>query len=59
MSTSWGAEQAIRRIGGVPQVIYHTGDWGKEPMIILLGKNSVEVADMAVKIAIEFLKTKG
>jgi hydroxymethylpyrimidine kinase/phosphomethylpyrimidine kinase len=51
MTTRWGAEQAIAKIGRVPQVIYHTGDWGKEPMIILLGRNASEVAEMAVKIA--------
>jgi hydroxymethylpyrimidine/phosphomethylpyrimidine kinase len=51
MTTRWGAEQAITKIGRVPQVIYHTGDWGKEPMIILLGTNAPEVAEMAVKIA--------
>jgi hydroxymethylpyrimidine/phosphomethylpyrimidine kinase len=50
-TTRWGAEQAITKIGRVPQVIYHTGDWGKEPMIILLGTNAPEVAEMAVKIA--------
>lgn len=58
MSTSWGAEQAIKRIGKVPNVIYHTGDWGKEPMIILLGKTAIEVADVAVKIARELRKKR-
>jgi hydroxymethylpyrimidine/phosphomethylpyrimidine kinase len=51
MSTTWGAEQAIKKTGRVPNIIYHTGDWGKEPMITILGKNAVEVAKMAVKIA--------
>lgn len=51
MTTSWGAEQAIKEIGMVPQVIYHTGDWGKEPMIILLGETAVEVAGAAINIA--------
>jgi hydroxymethylpyrimidine/phosphomethylpyrimidine kinase len=51
MSTIWGAEQAIKKIGKVPDMIYHEGDWGKEPMITLLGKNAVEVAKMTVKIA--------
>lgn len=52
-TATWGAEEAIRKFGRVPQIIYHTGDWGKEPMITLLGKTSVEVADVAVKIARE------
>ncbi|MCP8307655.1 MAG: bifunctional hydroxymethylpyrimidine kinase/phosphomethylpyrimidine kinase [archaeon] len=51
MSMIWGAEQAVKKIGKVPDIIYHKGDWGKEPMITLLGKNAVEVVKMAVKIA--------
>ncbi|MFQ6076046.1 MAG: bifunctional hydroxymethylpyrimidine kinase/phosphomethylpyrimidine kinase [Candidatus Bathyarchaeia archaeon] len=51
MTTVWGAEQAVRRIGRVPDAIYHFGDWGKEAMITLLGKSAVEVAHRAVKIA--------
>jgi hydroxymethylpyrimidine/phosphomethylpyrimidine kinase len=51
MSVSWGTDQAIKKVGKVPDVIYHKGDWGKEPMITLLGKNSVEVAKMAIKLA--------
>lgn len=50
-TVSWGVEQAIKRINGVPDVIYHTGDWGKEPIITLIGKDAVEVAEMAVCIA--------
>ena len=51
MSIDWGVEQAVKRIGKVPDVIYHKGDWGKEPMITLLGKNAVEVAKMAIKLS--------
>jgi predicted fused transcriptional regulator/phosphomethylpyrimidine kinase/diadenosine tetraphosphate (Ap4A) HIT family hydrolase len=47
----WGVETAIKKAGTVPDVIYHTGAWGKEPMICLLGLNAVEVAEMAVCIA--------
>jgi len=55
MTTRWGAEEAIRRVGGVPDAIYHTGDWGKEPMITLLGKDALRVAETAVKIAKEMV----
>ncbi len=48
---SWGVEQAINRLGEVPDVIYHTGDWGKEPIIALIGRDPVEVAEMAVCLA--------
>ena len=51
MTTTWGAEQAVRRAGRVPDVIYHLGDWGKEPMITLLGRTALEVAERAVEIA--------
>lgn len=51
MSTSWGAEEAIRKARRVPDVIYHGGGWGKEPMITLLGRSPVEVASTAVKLA--------
>jgi hydroxymethylpyrimidine/phosphomethylpyrimidine kinase len=50
-TTAWGAEQAIKRVGRVPDVIYHTGDWGKEPMITILGKSAVDVAKTAVAVA--------
>nr|MDO8100179.1 bifunctional hydroxymethylpyrimidine kinase/phosphomethylpyrimidine kinase [Candidatus Njordarchaeota archaeon] len=47
----WGAEQAIGKLGKVPDTIYHAGDWGKEPMILILGRSAVEVARKAVSIA--------
>lgn len=48
----WGVETAVKRAGGkVPRVIYHTGDWGKEPMILLFGRDAVEVARMIVEVA--------
>ena len=50
-TVSWGVEQAIKRVGEVPDIIYHTGDWGKEPIITLIGNDAVEVAEMAVCIA--------
>jgi len=51
MTTFWGAEQAVERAGRVPDVIYHLGDWGKEPIITLLGRTAVEVAERAVEVA--------
>lgn len=56
MTTTWGAEQAVNRIGAVPDVIYHLGDWGKEPIITLLGTTAVEVAGKAVEIAKRLVK---
>lgn len=54
----WGVESAIKKIGDVPDVIYHRGAWGKEPSISLIGKDAVDVAKMAVCIAKLYTKLK-
>ncbi|MEM1585905.1 MAG: bifunctional hydroxymethylpyrimidine kinase/phosphomethylpyrimidine kinase [Candidatus Bathyarchaeia archaeon] len=51
MTIPWGVKQAISRIGGVPDVIYHRGDIGKEPMIVIFGEDSVSVAKIIAEIA--------
>ncbi|GAG61485.1 unnamed protein product, partial [marine sediment metagenome] len=51
MTTYWGASEAVKRVGRIPDVIYHLGDWGKEPMITLVGKTAVQVANRATEIA--------
>lgn len=55
-TTSWGAHQAIKAAGHVPHLIYHEGDWGKEPMIILFGRTPDEVVQHVAQIA-ENLRT--
>jgi len=47
----WGTEQAIRKMGRVPDVIFDRGALGKEAMIRLLGRSSIEVAELAQRIA--------
>lgn len=47
----WGTRTAIQRIGKVPDIIYHLGDWGKEPMIIVLGEKATDVVKKALRIA--------
>ncbi|MDD3985116.1 MAG: thiamine-phosphate synthase family protein [Methanobacterium sp.] len=47
----WGVETAIEKSGKVPDIIYHKGAWGKEPMICLLGSRACEVAEIVVCIA--------
>lgn len=47
----WGVEEAIKKLGDIPDVVYHTGSWGKEPMICLTGPDAVEVARTAVCIS--------
>jgi len=47
----WGVEIAVKKLGKVPDVIYHRGAWGKEPSISLIGETAVDVAKTAVCIA--------
>lgn len=52
-SIPWGVEQAIKRIGYVPDVIYHTGDYGKEAMIAVIGRNPLDVVNKILRIGIK------
>jgi len=49
----WGTEQAIKKIGKVPQVIFDKGAPGKEAMMRLLGTSPMEVAELALRLAKE------
>jgi hydroxymethylpyrimidine/phosphomethylpyrimidine kinase len=51
MTTRWGAEEAIKSAGRVPDAIYHDGDWGKEAMITILGRDALDVVNKVIKIA--------
>lgn len=42
-TVSWGIKSAIRQLKSPPDIIFHKGDMGKEPMIIVFGKNPSEV----------------
>ncbi|MEM2913914.1 MAG: thiamine-phosphate synthase family protein, partial [Candidatus Bathyarchaeia archaeon] len=53
---SWGVEKAIKRVGKVPDVIYHRGDAGKEPMIVIFGEHACDLAHLAVQLAKEINK---
>ncbi len=35
----------------VPDVVYHRGDWGKEPMMVYLGSTALEAVEKLVRIA--------
>ena len=39
----WGTKQVLEKLGFIPDIIYDTGEIGKEPMIRILGKNPVDV----------------
>ena len=53
MTVPWGVKEAIKKIGKAPDVIYHRGDIGKEPMIVVFGESAYGLAELVVKIAEE------
>ncbi len=50
-SIPWGVEQAIAGAGQVPDMVFHKGDMGKEPMINIFGSDAVEVAVKAIRLS--------
>ena len=48
-SISWGVNKALSKNPDA-DIIYHTGDMGKEPMIIIFGQNPQEVVDKVKSI---------
>lgn len=49
-SIQWGIKNAIQKLKVPPDVIFHKGDFGKEPMILVFGKNPDDVMDKITKI---------
>ena len=50
MTVQWGVDTAVKRIGCMPDVIFHRGDWGKEPMIVVFGYSAIDAAKKIVRI---------
>ena len=46
----WGIKNAISNSKKMPDVVFHKGDFGKEPMIIVFGKNPNAVLKKILKI---------
>ena len=46
----WGIKNAIKNSKKIPDVIFHEGDFGKEPMIIVFGENPNAVLKKILKI---------
>ena len=46
----WGVRNAIKDSKKSPDVIYHKGDFGKEPMIMVFGRNPDDVLKKILKI---------
>jgi len=44
MSISWGIRKALEKIPNA-EIVFHDGDYGKEPMIIIFGKNPDEIVE--------------
>jgi len=50
-SVSWGISNAIKNLKSPPDVIFHNGDFGKEPMIIIFGDKPKIILKKLSKIA--------
>ncbi|MEM2522425.1 MAG: bifunctional hydroxymethylpyrimidine kinase/phosphomethylpyrimidine kinase [Candidatus Bathyarchaeia archaeon] len=50
MTIPWGVSEAIKSVGRAPDVIYHRGDFGKEPMIVVFERDAVSLAKLVVEI---------
>ena len=46
----WGTDQALQQFEGTPDLIYDEGEVGKEPMIRILGRTPVAVAEKILRI---------
>lgn len=53
MTISWGVEEALKRAGKAPDVIYHRGDIGKEPMIVVFGEHAFNLAKLVAQLVKE------
>ncbi len=49
-SMQWIVEEAVKQTGGVPDIIVDLGDWGKEPMISVLGRTPTEVLEKVLRL---------
>jgi len=51
-SVGWGVKHAIKNLEEPPDVIYHKGDFGKEPMIIIFAKTPTLIIEKISKLFI-------
>ncbi len=54
-STEWGVSSAIEGLGYVPDVIFDYGDFGKEPITFIFGKNPKDVLRKFEKILAHYI----
>jgi hydroxymethylpyrimidine/phosphomethylpyrimidine kinase len=55
LTVSWGIKNAMEKLHNA-EVVFHDGDYGKEPMIIIFGKDPPEIIDK-IKILIHKLNS--
>jgi len=53
MTIPWGVKEAIKRTAKIPDAIYHRGDVGKEPMIVIFSERASTLANLAAKMTEE------
>jgi hydroxymethylpyrimidine/phosphomethylpyrimidine kinase len=49
-SIKWGIKHAIKKLETPPDIIYHKGDFGKEPMIIIFAKTPASIIEKILKL---------
>ncbi|MCS7146169.1 MAG: bifunctional hydroxymethylpyrimidine kinase/phosphomethylpyrimidine kinase [Nitrososphaerota archaeon] len=59
MTIRWGVARAYEATGKVTDIIFHRGDWGKEPIIMITGRNSLEVAEKFLLLLGKYLEKLG
>lgn len=55
-SMPWKIKQLVTSSGSVPRVFYEGEGWGKEPLFVIVGKDAVEVTEIAIDIARRYQK---
>lgn len=49
-SIQWGVQEALKGTKSPPDAIYHKGDFGKEPMILIFGNSPNEIIEKITKL---------
>jgi hydroxymethylpyrimidine/phosphomethylpyrimidine kinase len=50
-SLEWGTDKVLARGAGMPDIIFDSGDVGKEPMIRVLGRSPDDVVEKVIRIS--------
>jgi hydroxymethylpyrimidine/phosphomethylpyrimidine kinase len=50
MSIRWGVREAFNQAGKVTDIVYHMGDFGKEPIITIFGEDAIDVIKKLLRI---------